>query len=144
MPKGKPVLVTRFLENIGRDGVEKYQKLLKSYTDGQPGIYALYSNNRLYYVGLAADLSKRLKEHLRDRHAATWDKFSVYLTETDSHLSEIEALLVRIAAPKGNKQVCKLSLAENLVGRFKKSLQEEFRKETKKLIRKQKCIIKKT
>ena len=55
-------------------------------------------------MGLATNLSGRLKQHLRDRHHGAWDKFSVYLTSDDGHMKELESLVIRIAAPKGNRQ----------------------------------------
>lgn len=48
------------------------------------GIYGLYDNFRLVYVGQALDqpLGKRLRDHLTDRHAGRWDMFSWYSTST--------------------------------------------------------------
>jgi len=114
--------VFQHLENISRDALEQYQKLIKQYVHRQSGVYALYNKNKLNYVGLASNLNSRLKHHLKDRHADTWDRFSVYLTQGDSHLREIEALLLRIASPKGNKQMGKLKRSENLKKRFGKDI----------------------
>jgi hypothetical protein len=57
--------------------------------------------------------------HLTDRHALTWDKFSVYLTGDDKHLRELEALLIRIAAPKENLTKTKFRKAKNLGSQLK-------------------------
>lgn len=48
------------------------------------GIYALYDNFKLVYVGQVMDqpLGKRLRDHLTDRHAGRWDMFSWYSTST--------------------------------------------------------------
>jgi hypothetical protein len=51
-------------------------------------VYALYHDDDLYYVGLASDLSSRLKAHLGGKHAGQWNRFSVYLTIDDKHLRE--------------------------------------------------------
>ncbi len=134
-PKVNP-LVSKHLENIGRDAIEKYQKLIRQYVHGKSGVYALYHKDKLYYVGLAVNLNARLKQHLSDRHAETWDRFSVYLTQGDEHLREIEALLVRIASPKGNRQVGKLKASENLLSQFKADLNKMFKTETENIIRK--------
>ncbi len=122
-------LVSQHLENISRTALEKYQHLLKEYVKGRHGVYALYSKDRLYYVGLASNLRNRLKAHLTDRHAQTWDSFSVYLTINDSHLHELETLVLKIAAPKGNKVSGNFSKAENLKPIFKKAVTSAQQKE---------------
>jgi excinuclease UvrABC nuclease subunit len=104
MRADKGQLVSQHLENISRTALEKYQTILKDYVKGRHGVYALYRKGHLYYVGLASNLRNRLKTHLKDRHAQTWDSFSVYLTINDSHLHELETLILKIASPKGNKQ----------------------------------------
>ena len=52
-------LVFQHLENISRDALEQYQKLIKQYVHRQSGVYALYHKNKLYYVGLASNLNSR-------------------------------------------------------------------------------------
>lgn len=84
MGSNKGQLVSQHLENISRTALEKYQNILKEYVKGRHGVYALYHKGRLYYVGLASNLRNRLKAHLKDHHAQTWDSFSVYLTINDS------------------------------------------------------------
>lgn len=44
----------------------------------QQGIYILYGNHGPHYVGLTKKqgLGKRLKDHLTDQHAGSWDRFS--------------------------------------------------------------------
>ncbi|HAL56917.1 MAG TPA: hypothetical protein DCP63_10700 [Bacteroidetes bacterium] len=44
---------------------ERLTEIMKGYA----GIYALYRNEKLYYVGLTRDLFGRLNWHLKDRHA---------------------------------------------------------------------------
>ena len=70
-------LVCQHLENLSRVALEKYQDIIRDYVRHRHGIYALYRKDRLYYVGLAANLRSRLTAHLRDRHAGTWDRFSI-------------------------------------------------------------------
>ncbi|MEO0094926.1 MAG: DUF4357 domain-containing protein [candidate division WOR-3 bacterium] len=100
--KFKGQLVCQHIEKISRKLLEKYPEVIKQFVRGRHGIYALYRGNRLYYVGLASNLRSRLRRHLRDRHGQTWDRFSVYLTLSDSHLHELESLVLRIASPRGN------------------------------------------
>ncbi len=93
MKSYKGQLVCQHLENISRDALEKYQAIIKKYVRGRHGIYALYKKDKLYYVGLASNLRNRLSRHLSDRHAETWNRFSIYLTIKDEHLKELESLL---------------------------------------------------
>src|SRR3989338_8633315 len=98
-------LVCQHLEKISGDVLGKYKDMIREYVKRRHGVYALYRKNRLQYVGLASNLRSRLATHLRDRLAGTWDHFSVYLTVGDDHLKELESLVLRIASPKGNKQI---------------------------------------
>ncbi len=117
-------LVCQYLEKVSREALDRYQHLIKGYIKQRHGIYALYSKSKLYYVGLASNLRSRLKHHLRDRHADSWDRFSVYLTLNDGHMKELESLFLRIYKPKGNKQKGKFYRAENIKKRFRKNVLE--------------------
>jgi predicted GIY-YIG superfamily endonuclease len=125
----KGQLVSQHLENVSREVLKKYQDSIKEHVRGRHGIYALYKGNNLYYVGLASDLRNRLKHHLVDRHALTWDRFSVYLTIKDEHLHELEALVLRIASPKGNRQKGKFVRSQNLLPEIKKDINKHHRKD---------------
>ncbi len=115
MPKHrKPELVTQYLEAIARDALEEHEDVVRKFISQRNGIYALYRKGRLYYAGLASDLRYRLKAHLKNRHSDSWDTFSVYLTIGDKHLMELEALVLRMVRPPGNKQLGKFHGAQNL------------------------------
>jgi len=111
-------LVSQYLENISREALEKYQDMVRNYVRDRQGVYALFRHGKLYYVGLAHNLRSRLQTHLRDHHADSWDRFSVYLTIGDAHLKELESLVLRIIKPKGNRQKGKFFKAENLRSKF--------------------------
>jgi hypothetical protein len=64
-----PQLVYQHLENISGDVLEDYQDIIREYVSRRQGVYALYRDDVLYYVGLASDLSSHLKAHLGDKHA---------------------------------------------------------------------------
>jgi predicted GIY-YIG superfamily endonuclease len=115
-------LVTQYLENVSSKAFDKYQDIIRSYVARRQGIYALYKRDKLYYVGLATNLRTRLRQHLRDRHAGKWDRFSAYLTLDSSQLKELESLALRIVMPKGNKQMGKFHKAENLLHKFRKDI----------------------
>lgn len=126
-------LVCQHLENISRKVLENYQKIIREYVRGRRGVYALYRKNRLYYVGLASNLRSRLRHHLRDRHANTWDRFSAYLTLGDEHLKELESLVLHIASPQGNRQLGKFARSEDLRRRFRRDIAQHQRAELESL-----------
>ena len=114
MPRRRAQLVCQHLENVSRDLLRDYPDLFRELVKGRHGVYALYRGDRLYYVGLATNLSQRLNQHLRDRHAHTWDRLGLYLTIGDRHLREIESLLIHISRPSGNRVRPGFSRSENL------------------------------
>lgn len=116
-------LVQKHLENVSGDLLAQHGDLLAQYAKGKCGVYVLYSKGRMYYVGLASNLSGRLKAHLKDRHKGNWDRFSIYLTRNDAHMRELEALLHRVLRPEGNRQIGRLVGSEDL----RKPLQTELR-----------------
>jgi hypothetical protein len=119
MARKKSQLVCQHLENISRRMLEEYQKIIRDFVRGRNGVYALYRKGKLYYVGLAGSLLGRLNMHLRDRHAGTWDRFSVYLTIGPAYMKEIESLLLRIANPPGNGVKGHFVRCENLLNKVK-------------------------
>ena len=126
--------VCQHLENISREALERYQALIRRYVRRRQGVYALYRRGKLYYVGLASNLRSRLKMHLKDRHQNSWDRFSVYLTIGDKHLRELEALILRIVKPPGNKQQGKLPRSEDIRRRFARDVRQRQREELRALI----------
>lgn len=114
--KPKDTLVREYLEAVGGVVLEDdhYRSILASMIRGHAGVYALYKDERLYYVGLATNLMNRVKHHLKDKHAGKWNRFSVYLTTTGEHTKPIESLLLRIANPVGNSVRGKLPGSRDL------------------------------
>jgi hypothetical protein len=92
-PRRRDALVYAHLENVSRGLLEQHPDVVRDFIGRNPGVYALYRRNTLYYVGLATALRHRLKAHIKNRHGNSWDSFSVYLTIKDQHLREIEARL---------------------------------------------------
>lgn len=117
-------IVSQYVENLSIDWLDAHQDIIRSYVRGRHGIYALYKGDKLYYVGLAKNLRTRLKSHLRDRHHRAWDRFSVYLTINDSHMKELESLVLRIVPTPGNRVRGKFAKAQSL----KKELEQEIRR----------------
>lgn len=139
MPKRKP-LVTQHLERISSDALDKYQNIIRRYVRGRTGVYALYRGNRIYYVGLASNLSGRLNRHLIDRHKESWDRFSVYLTIGDSHLKELESLILRVVRPGGNRMAGKFVKSEDLRRRFSTDIRKLQKEEHDDLFGRKKRI----
>jgi hypothetical protein len=133
MSKRTP-LVCQHLENISREALEKYQNIVQRYVRRRQGVYALYRRNKLYYVGLASNLRSRLAHHLRDRHQSSWDRFSVYLTIGDTHLKELESLVLRVVRPAGNKQKGKFAKSEDMRRRFARDVRSKWRVELTSLL----------
>lgn len=96
-------ILTKKLQNIGIIALEEYSFILTELIAEQPGIYALYKGDTVYYIGKAIDLKRRLKQHLKDRHHNKWDKFSLFVVSKEKHISDLESLLITIYDPKGNK-----------------------------------------
>ena len=122
-------LVVQHIEMIRRSFLAKHPDVVREYVKGKQGVYALYKGSRLYYVGLASNLRSRIKAHLRDRHALLWDNFSLYLTQGDDHLRELEALVLRITMPKGNKSKTKFVGSADLKRTFKRRIKEAQQRE---------------
>jgi len=128
MAKARP-LVGGFLERISVTAFEKYHREITDLVRSQHGVYALYKNDRLYYVGLAVNLRRRIKQHLKDKHAGRWNRFSLYLVRKVDHIKEIESLLLRIADPAGNKQGGRLRKATNLDRQLRRKMQKRQKEE---------------
>jgi RAMA domain-containing protein len=109
-----PVLVREYLERVDGSILKEYRATVKQLIHRHGGVYALYKGDRLYYAGLAGNLMGRVNTHLKDRHARKWDRFSVYLTSSDDHIRPLEALLLRIADPDGNRVQGRLRGAKDL------------------------------
>ena len=133
MPERSAQLVCQHLENVSREVLQHYSEIIRTFVRGRHGVYALYRKGRLHYVGLATNLRARINQHLRDRHAETWDHFSLYLTVGHQHLREIESLLVRIGRPRGNRTKPKFLRSESLRPGLRRQVSECQRRELEKL-----------
>lgn len=122
-------LVLEHLEGISRTAIKRYPEIITEFVRGRSGVYALYKENDLYYVGLAKNLRSRLRGHLRDRHAEAWDRFNVYLTQGDEHLKELESLVLRIASPRGNRIAGKFIGSSDLLRVFRKRIVDSQKRE---------------
>jgi hypothetical protein len=117
------------LENISGDVLEEYQDIIREYVSRRQGVYALYNDDDLYYVGLASNLSTRLKAHLGDKHAGQWNRFSVHLTIGDKHLREPETLILHVLkpGPQGNSKTGRFARSEDLRARLDRDIKQRDR-----------------
>jgi hypothetical protein len=122
-------LFIEHLENVGHEVFAKYADVITRFIHGRNGIYALYRGDDLYYVGLASDLRRRLKQHRDDRHAEKWDRFSVYLTRNERFLKELETFLLRISLPEGNHVRGKFRGSKDLKQQLQASIKDVQKRE---------------
>lgn len=121
----REVLVREYLERVSGQAFESYGAILGRMIKGHAGVYALYKGDRLYYVGLASNMMGRVKKHQSDRHKKLWDRFSVYLTSTSDHIRPLEALILRIVSPSGNRVRGKLKGAKDMFRTLNRAMSEQ-------------------
>jgi len=121
-------IITDYLESISAKVFKDdyYKKAVTKMIKGGQGVYALYKNDSLYYVGLAIEFKGRIKHHLRDKHAGKWNKFSLFIIRKEEHIRELESLIVHVAKPKGNSQSGKFRNAKDLLPELVKIVDELY------------------
>jgi hypothetical protein len=77
----------------------KLQELMRGYA----GIYALYRDDKPYYIGLTTNLFGRVNGHLRDRHKGQWDHFVIFRIKKVNYLKDIETLITHLMPWPGNR-----------------------------------------
>lgn len=117
-------LVLGYVEGISSKIFESYSRQIADLAGDKQGVYALYKGSRLYYVGLATNLKRRVNHHLRDKHKGKWDTFNLYLVRRSQHIRELESLILRIADPKGNSVKGKLPGAVNFERELKQTIKQ--------------------
>lgn len=88
IPKESMVLIAEKMEEIMRH---------------KAGVYALYNDDKLYYVGITQNLRARIQDHMRGKMATKWNKFRIFLIDKQ-HLRDVETIVLTIAEPEGNKK----------------------------------------
>ena len=126
---------------LGRRGLTKNTIQIADFS-GARGIYVLYNEVGVYYVGLTAGdtagLSARLSAHTTDRHAGNWTRFSWFSFDSPSvedrvdddgvleldywtgyenlkpktAIEESEAMLIAALKPQGNEKKMRFKDAE--------------------------------
>src|SRR5690349_11194692 len=86
--------------------IENHLKCFREFIGHQKcGVYVLRKDGDIYYVGLASSLRSRLAAHIKDHLRGKWDQFDLYIIRKGKakYLRELEALLIRVAKPTGNR-----------------------------------------
>src|SRR4030043_2094665 len=122
-------VIAGHLEKIGARVFDDFSSVITDIIRGNQGIYALYKKDRLYYVGLASNLKRRINAHNKDRHQNKWTHFSLYIIRKEDHIKEIESLVLRIAYPKGNIVRGKLRQSKDIRPLLKRKLKDEWGKQ---------------
>jgi len=118
-------LVRKHLTEISRallegGNKEKFADFLKDHE--RHGLYALYKKNgELYYIGRASNLLQRLSTHRSDLHGKNWDRLAIYIIDEKLTLHDVEALLIAVSKPEGNKNRGRLK------GDLKKALKDSMK-----------------
>ncbi len=135
--RGKP----RTFDLFGRIGENRPSRRICNFRH-QQGIYILYDEYGPNYVGLSgrrkdgSALGQRLKEHIFDKHADTWSRFSWFGfdpvsepgidglceieaasqlqddTSVSSSIRDTEALIMQIIMPRNNDAITKFRAGE--------------------------------
>ena len=133
----KGLLIKGSLEKIPAEVIEDagFRKKLRQMMKGWAGIYALYRDDKVYYVGLATSSFWRLWGHFkRDRHSGKWNRFSVYRFKRVKYLKDLETLILHISKPKGNHSIGKIPKDMELTRILRKDV-KDFRKRAQKIER---------
>ena len=122
------------LENISKKLFSEHAEIILELIGDSSGIYALYDDNELYYVGRASNLKRRINQHLKDRHDSQWTHFSLFLIKRDDYMGDIESLLIRIAEPVGNIVKPRGRDSKLMVKKLKSLLDKKHRDNVRELI----------
>ena len=125
--KSEP-LVLAHINGLSVAVIENHRDCFREFLGrGKSGIYVLRKNRDIYYVGLASSLRSRLPDHLKDHLKGKWDEFDLYIVRRGNakYIRELEALLIRVAKPSGNRNEPNFIRHNNITKQFRKVLVAE-------------------
>lgn len=67
-----------------------------------PGVYFLWKNDTLIYIGMSENILSRLKSHVAEK-ISFFDMFSVLPTKTRQDAAQLESLFIKVNRPQFNK-----------------------------------------
>ena len=116
-------LVQGYLERKRRELLVSHFSDIERILPHNKGVYALYKDDRLYYIGIARrNLAGRIRSHTKDKHHHNWNRFSLYVCKSLKTIAALEKLFLRIAKPPGNGQIGRLR-SPNLTEELRRTLQ---------------------
>ncbi|HEV2341670.1 MAG TPA: GIY-YIG nuclease family protein [Candidatus Acidoferrales bacterium] len=80
----------------------KCDKELNSVLD-KPGIYILYNDFDVFYVGQSEHLYERLHDHAWKRYRL-WNHFSAFVVPDKDNLDDVEAIMIAASPRSTNRQ----------------------------------------
>jgi hypothetical protein len=104
-----------------------FEESLNRMMRGYAGVYALYKNRHLYYVGLATNIHARIRGHAKHKKGR-WDSFAIFRINRVRYLKDLETLLLRVAEPPGNKVSGHLQRTQDFTRMLKKVHSEQSRR----------------
>ena len=122
----KFLLIKGSLEKIPSSVMEdeSFRKKLREIMKEWSGIYVLYKDDKICYIGKAKSGFWRLWSHYkRGKHKDKWDKFSIFRFRT-KNLTAIETLLLHISKPKWNKSIPRIPKDMELTRILRKEMKE--------------------
>jgi hypothetical protein len=97
-----PLLVTGYVKLWPREVfyVRDHQQIVREKLRDS-GVYILYQDFDVFYIGKADNLYKRLEQHATKRYRL-WNHFSAFKVSHD-HLAEVEAIMIAATPRTANK-----------------------------------------
>lgn len=109
----------KLVKNWSKPLPRKSYKEAPNSREGGSGIYILYKDEAVYYVGLTTrSIRGRLRKHTRDRHKNNWDKFSFYQIPKRQYVKDIESILLGTYKTPGNIQGGRLKKKREVIVSF--------------------------
>ena len=120
------LLIKGSLEKIPSEVMvdESFRKKLRTIMKDWSGIYVLYKDDKVYYIGKATSGFWRLYGHFkRTKHIGKWNKFSIFRFKT-RNLTAIETLLLHVSKPKGNTSIPRIAKDMELTNVLRKEIKD--------------------
>lgn len=128
-PEVQPVLVHKYVRLWPREVFyirDSQKKLKDSLKDS--GVYILYLDFDVFYIGKADNLYQRLHTHATKRYRL-WNHFSAFLVHPN-HLAEVEAIMIAATPRTANKSGGKVFKKIDLPPEIRKALDQDREIET--------------
>jgi hypothetical protein len=122
-------LVAAHINGVSVGAIQSHLKCFREFVGKRKcGVYVLRTNGNIYYIGLASSLRSRLADHLKDHHRGKWNQFDLYILRKGKakYLRELEALLIRVAKPTGNRTEPKFVKHDNITKEFERALHKKI------------------